>query len=89
MIVDCEGCVMRDLACGDCVVTFLLGPPDELGSAEHVALAALAEGGLVPPLRMRAAQAGEGRPSGRQLADAGGPAPGWSDRNGGRGTASA
>jgi hypothetical protein len=53
MIVDCEGCVMRDLACGDCVVTFLLGPPEALGTQEQVALAALADGGLVPPLRMR------------------------------------
>ncbi len=55
MIVDCDGCVMRDVACGDCVVTFLLGPPAGLGSVEQVALAALADGGLVPPLRMRAA----------------------------------
>ena len=53
MIVDCDGCVMRDLACGDCVVTHLLGPPQGLGSAEQMALAALADGGLVPPLRMR------------------------------------
>ena len=55
MIIDCEGCAMRDLACGECVVTFLLGPPAELGSAEQTALAVLADGGLVPPLRMRAA----------------------------------
>ena len=53
MIIDCEGCVMRDLACGECVVTFLLGPPVELESAEQAALAVLADGGLVPPLRMR------------------------------------
>lgn len=53
MTIDCEGCVMRDVACGDCVVTFLLGPPADLGSAEQAALAVLAEGGLVPPLRMR------------------------------------
>jgi hypothetical protein len=76
MIVDCEGCVMRDVACGDCVVTFLLGPPEGLGSAEQVALAALADGGLVPPLRMRAAgaddrpraspAAGRSRGTGRQ-----------------------
>ena len=53
MIIDCEGCVMRDLACGDCVVSVLLGPPPEqIGSEEQVALAVLAEGGLVPPLRM-------------------------------------
>ena len=55
MIIDCDGCAMRDLACGECVVTFLLGPPDELGSAEQTALAVLADGGLVPPLRMRPA----------------------------------
>jgi len=52
MTIDCEGCAMRDLACGDCVVTFLLGPPGDLGSAERAALAVLADGGLVPPLRM-------------------------------------
>ncbi len=52
MIIDCDGCQMRDLACEDCVVTFLLGPPGGLGSAEQTALAVLAEGGLVPPLRM-------------------------------------
>lgn len=53
MVIDCDGCVMRDIACGDCVVTFLLGPADALGSAEQTALAVLADGGLVPPLRMR------------------------------------
>jgi hypothetical protein len=52
MIIDCDGCQMRDLACDDCVVTFLLGPPGALGSAEQSALAVLADGGLVPPLRM-------------------------------------
>jgi hypothetical protein len=55
MIIDCAGCVMRDLACGECVVSFLLGPPVELGSAEQTALAVLADGGLVPPLQMRPA----------------------------------
>ena len=53
MVIDCDGCAMRDIACGDCVVTFLLGPVDGLGTAEQTALAVLAEGGLVPPLRMR------------------------------------
>ncbi len=52
MIIDCDGCAMRDLACDDCVVTSLLGPAPGLGSAEQAALAVLAEGGLVPPLRM-------------------------------------
>lgn len=52
MVIDCDGCVMRDVACGDCVVTFLLGPPAGIGQAEQTALAVLADGGLVPPLRM-------------------------------------
>lgn len=52
MVIDCDGCQMRDLACEDCVVTFLLGPPSDVGSAEQGALAVLADGGIVPPLRM-------------------------------------
>ncbi len=52
--IDCDTCVVRGLACHDCVVTVLLGPPPELmvEDDELVALDALAEGGLVPPLRM-------------------------------------
>lgn len=52
--VDCEQCLMRDLACSDCVVTLLLGPPDALvlDAEEARALNALADGGLVPPLRL-------------------------------------
>ena len=57
MIVDCDTCVVRGPACGDCVVTFLLGPPDWLAvdglpGEEVAALAVLAESGLVPPLRL-------------------------------------
>lgn len=52
MIIDCAGCQLRDLACEDCVVTVLLGPPGGLETAEQEALAVLADGGLVPPLRM-------------------------------------
>jgi hypothetical protein len=76
MIVDCEGCVMRDLACGDCVVTFLLGPPERLGAAEQVALAALADGGLVPPLRLRTGmgtESGAPEAGGSTGRDGGGP----------------
>jgi hypothetical protein len=29
--IDCDTCVVRGLACHDCVVTVLLGPPPELG----------------------------------------------------------
>ena len=52
--IDCDSCLMRDLACHDCVVTVLLGPaPDlSLDDDERRALDALAAGGLVPPLRL-------------------------------------
>ena len=52
--VDCDSCVVRGLACHDCVVTVLLGPPPELSfdDDEAAALTALAAGGLVPPLRL-------------------------------------
>jgi hypothetical protein len=45
---------MRDVACGDCVVSLMLGPPDSLmlDADEARALSALADGGLVPPLRL-------------------------------------
>ncbi|HEX6755878.1 MAG TPA: hypothetical protein VF109_08015 [Mycobacteriales bacterium] len=66
MEIDCERCRVRGPACGDCVVTVLLGaPPDgvDLDDAERAAIAALAEGGLVPPLRLAPE---EGRRSGRR-----------------------
>ncbi len=52
--IDCDSCVVRGLACHDCVVTVLLGPPPELtfDDDEAAALEALAAGGLVPPLRL-------------------------------------
>jgi hypothetical protein len=52
--IDCDTCVVRGLACHDCVVTVLLGPPPELtiDDEERRALDALAAGGLVPPLRL-------------------------------------
>lgn len=52
--IDCDHCLARGPACHDCVVTVLLGPPPELTfeDDEREALDALAEGGLVPPLRM-------------------------------------
>ena len=56
VVVDCDRCLVRSPgACGDCVVTVLLGaPPDgiELDGDEVAALEALADGGLVPPLRL-------------------------------------
>ena len=50
MIIDCQSCTMKDLACSDCVVTLLLGPVD-IG-ADHGVLGVLADAGLVPPLRL-------------------------------------
>lgn len=52
--IDCDSCVVRGLACHDCVVTVLLGPPPELtiDDDERRALDVLAAGGLVPPLRL-------------------------------------
>lgn len=66
MLIDCDTCQVRGLHCGDCVVTVLLGPPafaEQPGSSassartrfdarEHAALSALADGGLIPPLRL-------------------------------------
>jgi hypothetical protein len=43
---------MRDIACGDCVVSFMLDtPPAELLDPQINAISLLAEKGLVPPLR--------------------------------------
>lgn len=61
--VDCDQCLARGPACGDCVITVLLGEPGrrldstdehkvDLDSDEQAALSALAESGLVPPLRL-------------------------------------
>jgi hypothetical protein len=61
MMIDCESCTARPVACGDCVVTFMTighaapvvaADGIELDSAEQRALGVLAASGLVPPLRM-------------------------------------
>lgn len=56
MIVDCFACSARGPACGDCVVSALLGEPDAVGGGlaadERRALDAMAAGGLLPPLRL-------------------------------------
>jgi hypothetical protein len=58
MIIDCDSCVMRDLACSDCVVTVLIGQSGEssplgkpLGEDEARVIDLLASRGMVPPLR--------------------------------------
>jgi len=62
MLIDCDRCEMRDIACDDCVITALLGAPSELEIADEtaVALAVLADGGLVAPLRLRLPGAASG-----------------------------
>jgi hypothetical protein len=53
VIIDCDSCEVRGLACDDCVVTALLGgPPGEIDDDEAAALDVLAGSGLVPPLRL-------------------------------------
>jgi hypothetical protein len=55
MLIDCDGCAARGPGCPDCVITVLLGAPPqgvELDEVECRALAVLADGGLVPPLRL-------------------------------------
>ena len=57
MLIECDRCVMRDIACADCVVTVLLSTPEQddgLGEAERRALKVLADARMIPPLRMRA-----------------------------------
>ena len=55
MLIDCDTCVARDIACGDCVMTVLLAAPStriDLDEDERAAIGSLAEAGLVPPLRL-------------------------------------
>ena len=55
LIIDCDTCLVRGDACSDCVVSCLLGGPPEpiqLSDDEAGALDALAESGLLPPLRL-------------------------------------
>ena len=55
MKLDCDSCVMREIACGDCVVTLLMSLPTAdcvIDEAETAALDVLAAGGLVPALRL-------------------------------------
>lgn len=56
VVVDCDRCVVRGpSACGDCVVTVLLGAPPagvRIDPEEKQALDVLADAGVVPPLRL-------------------------------------
>lgn len=58
MLIDCDSCAMRDIACADCVVTMLLAEPAlpgsalDLDDAEQDAVDTLAASGLISPLRL-------------------------------------
>lgn len=55
MIVDCDRCEVRGDACGDCVITVLLGAPPggiELDRTDRRALDTLAAAGMVPRLQL-------------------------------------
>jgi len=56
MIIDCQRCEVRGIACANCAATVLVADqsgqhPPELGPAELRALAVLANAGMIPPLR--------------------------------------
>jgi hypothetical protein len=60
MLIDCDSCEVRDIACGGCVVSTLLGARShgvEIDEGERRALDVLADVGLVPPLRHTAPEA--------------------------------
>jgi hypothetical protein len=58
VLIDCDACVMKGPGCQDCVVTVVLGFSAEragtlrIDDDERAALDALAQSGLVPPLRL-------------------------------------
>ena len=55
MIVDCDRCEVRGDACGDCVITVLLGSEPggvRFDATEQRAIDALAGAGLIPRLRL-------------------------------------
>ena len=59
MLIDCDGCAVRDVSCADCVVSVLLnnnskgdGGRREVDDAARQALEVLADNGLVPRLRL-------------------------------------
>ena len=54
MKIDCDTCVMREIACTDCVMSVLLNitvKESEISDNQVQAISVLAENGLVPPLR--------------------------------------
>ncbi|MPY78715.1 MAG: hypothetical protein GEV04_09485 [Actinophytocola sp.] len=65
LLIDCDRCVAPPSACSDCVVSVLLGAPPkvEWDETERRAIDALADGGMLPRLRLV-----QGRQSGAAVA---------------------
>lgn len=72
MLIDCDSCEVRDVACDDCVVSVLLGTPQvpraepsarpyvrSFDPEERAALQVLADHGLIPPLRLAGPEDGD------------------------------
>ncbi|MEI9907471.1 MAG: hypothetical protein WDO06_05875 [Actinomycetota bacterium] len=61
MIIDCASCVVRDIACSDCVVTAFLDMPTvkrELPEETMEAIELLSSRGLIAPMRFKGAVQG-------------------------------
>jgi len=66
MLIDCDSCTMRDIACSDCVVSVLIGDPKpapRLDADEVLVIDLLASRGMVPPLRFLESAEGNERQS--------------------------
>ena len=79
LTIDCASCLARPAACGDCIVSVLLGPPGQIGGEEQAAFAVLNEKAAkagIAILRtpngfaMAPARAGKGKGSARRAEDA-------------------
>jgi hypothetical protein len=75
MLIDCDTCAMRDIACSDCVITMLLDRPAhsapgamtaDLDDDERRAVDVLADAGLIAPLRLVPLHEGGRRPPGQR-----------------------
>mgnify|MGYP001793312470 CR=1 FL=1 len=55
MIIDCDTCIMRDIACPDCFVTSLLVPQEVVSEKTVEAIELLSSRGIVSPIRFQRA----------------------------------
>jgi len=58
MIIDCDTCIMRDIACQDCLVTSLLAPQEGVSEKTVAAIELLSSRGIVAPIRFQRAVQG-------------------------------